>query len=105
MSVKVKMMPNSMATLRIGRSIGSVISNRVRQKPAAATAADSGMARGVAVQAASRMTVENGSRRQVWTTITEIIARVGWPSHIGLSNGFTPWGAKKTPRLTGLIEA
>src|SRR5262249_60041021 len=100
MSVNVKMTPNRIATLRIGRIIGIVISNNVRQNPAPSTAAASGMSLGIAVSPASTMTVENGRRRQVWTRITDAMASVGSPSHIGVSYGLARGSATSTQLMT-----
>ena len=85
MSVKVKMTPNRTATLMMGSIIGMVIWKSVRKKPAPSTAAASSMSRGMEVSPASMITVANGSIRQVWTMMTEIIASAGSPSHIGAS--------------------
>src|SRR5438552_17769616 len=87
MSVNVKMMPKSTATFTIGSIIGMVIWNMVRQNPAPSTAAASGISRGIAVSPASSITVENGSKRKLYTPINDIIAIEGSQSHIGQSHG------------------
>src|SRR6202047_3938503 len=87
MSVKVKIVPNSTATLMMGAIIGMLMRKRMRQNPAPSMAAASGMSLGIAVSPASMMTVENGIRRQQWTRITDAIANFGSPSHIGAPYG------------------
>src|SRR2546430_4970073 len=96
MSVKVKIVPKRTATLMIGVIIGRRIRNSVRQKPAPSTAAASGISFGTAVLRASRITVEKGIRRQLWTRRTEVMARWGSPSHMGAMNGLYTCSAPST---------
>src|SRR5437762_14384356 len=91
MSVNVKIVPKRTATLMIGIIIGSRIRNSVRQKPAPSTAAASGISFGIAVRPASRITVENGIRGQLWTRNTEAMASCGLPSQLGAVNGLDDW--------------
>jgi hypothetical protein len=100
MSVKVKTTPKRTATLMIGFIIGSVISRCVRQNPAPSTAAASGISFGIEVSPASRITVENGIIRQEWTAMTDAIARLGSPSHIGGSKRFTRCSCARTQFTT-----
>src|SRR5579863_2843867 len=88
-SVKVKIVPKRTTTLRMGVIIGKLTLNNVRQKPAPSMAAASGISLGMAVRPARIMTVENGIKRQQWTRITDAMASVGSPSHIGVSYGLT----------------
>src|SRR5207248_8255090 len=86
---KVKMVPKRTATLRMGVMMGRLIWNRVRQKPAPSMDAASGISLGMAVLPASRITVENGMSRQQCTSITEAMASLSSPNHIGGENLFT----------------
>src|SRR5579862_9678058 len=89
MSVKVKMVPNSTATLRIGVIMGRLIWNKVLQKPAPSMDAASGISLGIAVRPASRITVENGISRQQCTRITDAMASLVSPSQYGPLYGLT----------------
>jgi len=53
------------------------------QKPAPSTSAASLTSRGIEVSPARMMTVAKGSRRQTWTAITDAIARLRSPNHMG----------------------
>src|SRR5258708_34186407 len=100
MSVKVKIVPNSTAALRMGVIMGQLNWNHVRQKPGPSMAAASGISLGIAVRPASRITVENGISRQQCTRITEAMASLGSPSHMGASYGLKTWAQTSTHVIT-----
>src|SRR5258707_2251166 len=100
MSVKVKIVPNSTATLRMGVIMGRLIWNSVRQKPAPSMAAGSGISLGIAVRPASTITEENGISRQQCTRITEAIASLGSPSHTGATHGLQTSAQTSTHVIT-----
>src|SRR5262245_46225124 len=72
-SVKVKIMPNSSATVRIGRSSGSVTSRHSRHQPTPSTCTASRISGEIEVRPAMIMTVDIGSIRQICTSTTENI--------------------------------
>src|SRR5256885_13820553 len=92
--------PNSTATLMMDLIMGILIWKSVRQKLAPSMAAASGISLGMAVWPASMITVENGMRRQQWTRITEAMASVGSPSHMGAPYGLKIWREISTQVIT-----
>src|SRR5215467_2930853 len=100
MSVNVNTVPNRTATLMMGTIMGRLIWNSVRQKPAPSMAAASGISLGIAVRPASRITVENGISSEQCTRMTEPIASVGSPSHMGALYGLEIWALTNTHVIT-----
>ena len=85
---------------RIGNTSGMVIWNMWRKKRAPSTSAASWMSWGMPDKPPRRMTVASGSVRQTCTVMTEIIARLGWPSQIGQVVGPKTWSARSVQLIT-----
>src|SRR5207245_912159 len=74
MSVAVKTMPNSSATVAIGNWSGSVTDANFRRPVAPSIAAASSTSFGIDARPARKITTANGMSRQACTAITEAIA-------------------------------
>src|SRR5437762_11236277 len=83
MSVAVKTIPNSNATVAIGSSSGSDTDQNFRNPVAPSIAAASSTSFGIDASPARKITTANGRIRQVCTAITEPIASFGCASHCG----------------------
>src|SRR5947207_13003962 len=83
MSVAVKTIPKSSATVAIGSCNGSVTDQNLRKPVAPSIAAASSTSFGIDASPAMKMTTANGRMRQACTTITDAVAYVDWPSQTG----------------------
>ena len=81
MSVAVKTIPNRRATSAIGSWSGSVTYQSFLSPVAPSTFAASSTSAGIEARPAMKITVAKGRIRQVWTMISDAIARFGRPSH------------------------
>src|SRR5215217_8775298 len=83
MSVAVKTIPNSTATIAIGSCSGRLTYQNFRRPVAPSTAAASSTSRGIDAIPARKMTVANGRTRQECTAMIEILPSVGSPTQFG----------------------
>src|SRR3989442_14385731 len=83
MSVAVKTIPNSRATVAIGSCNGRETDQNFLKPVAPSIAAESSISFGIEARPARKITVANGMIRQAWTAITEPIASLGCASHCG----------------------
>ncbi len=85
MSVAVKTIPNSTATIAIGSCRGSDTYQNFLRPVAPSIAAASSTSCGIEAMPARKITVANGIVRQACTVMIDDIAAVGVPSHVGWS--------------------
>src|ERR671911_2440490 len=83
MSVAVKTIPNSRATVAIGSCSGRVTYQNFFKPTAPSTFAASSTSDGIDASPARKMTTANGMIRHAWTEITAARASVGSPNHCG----------------------
>src|SRR5512133_568976 len=91
MSVAVKTIPNSSATVAIGSWRGSVTDQNLRRPVAPSIAAASSTSFGIDARPARKITTANGRIRHACTKITEPVAYVDWPSQTGGDTWLTRW--------------
>ena len=87
MSVAVKTIPNSNATVAIGSCSGSVTDQNLRNPVAPSIAAASSTSFGIEDSPARKMTTAKGRIRHVCTAITAPIASFGCARYCGTSSG------------------
>src|SRR4051794_10182004 len=83
MSVAVKTIPKSTATIAIGSCSGRLTYQNFFSPVAPSTAAASSTSLGIDAIPAMKITVANGRIRHEWTQMIEIFASVGSPTQFG----------------------